>query len=114
MLVGQVQGRFPAKCEDCEPDSQAWRRERETRPLRELIRVLSAELASERELRPHSWPPVDRRRAERYGRPGEEAFARAVRQVVASRGSDQALREAVLDVASVAQAYARALAEGRG
>lgn len=99
-------GRLPVKCEECEPHSQAWVRERESRPLRELVLHLYERLmVAEELLRPE---PVraSSRRESRYGEPGRESLVLAVRAVAEASSRDGQL-EALYDLSAVAQGWAR-------
>lgn len=121
-LLGAPGARYPKRCERCDPDNAVWVRQRELRPLYALVRLLHDRLHLARrgnaELRARvavlersSAVQVTARRANRYGDPTREALARAA--VMVARAVDrEAEREAALDVAAVATAYARSLEPG--
>jgi hypothetical protein len=100
--LGAAMGRLPAACETCNPQCQTWVRERQERPLREAILALDARPAPVPDPTPVE-PP--RGRARRFGPPGREAVARAVREVTNAAGA-AGTREALLDLAAAAQAWA--------
>jgi hypothetical protein len=127
-------GRPPAMCERCEPRSQTWVREREVRPLRALVvqlyrelraaraaaagearaarQAVAAELQQAREEAAAAVAvahvPVSARRAARLGAPGPDVLRESVMRVARAPGRGE-LREALLDVAAVAQEWARKL-----
>lgn len=102
--------RLPVMCEECEPKSQTWARERAERPLRAAILYLDAELTAARGLISQVVGDADLvRRSRRFGNPGKATLGRAIRLVAAARGRT-ATADALWDLAAVALDWARFLA----
>ncbi|MCK9251113.1 MAG: hypothetical protein M0P31_19290 [Solirubrobacteraceae bacterium] len=108
-------GRLPDRCEGCGPKQTAWKLERRERPLRDAIRHLAREnqrlSAQAASTRPTLAVDVDHERARRHGPPGPEAVARALKRVRFAVGA-HGTREALLDLAAAATAWADLLDDG--
>jgi transcription elongation factor Elf1 len=102
ITVNGAVGRLPANCEVCDPHGPTWQRERAERPLRSAIVELQQEVTS---LRAAATAGQSYTRGRKYGPPSRESVARAAKRVALATGAT-GTREALLDLAAAAQAWA--------